>query len=48
MDSTRTKLPYHTPSLTLHGDMRELTAADPTTTNGDAGNAGWGSSPLGS
>jgi hypothetical protein len=50
MESPRpAKLSYHTPVLTLHGDMRDLTAASPVETGGpDAGGAGWGTSPLGS
>lgn len=49
MESPRSeKLSYHTPVLTVHGDMRELTAADPATTGGDSTSASWGASPLGS
>jgi hypothetical protein len=49
MEQDRTeKLSYHTPVLTLHGEMREITANSGSAGAGDNVNAGWGTSPLAS
>ena len=46
MDDQRSdKAPYHTPTLQLHGSIRDLTAADSSASNGDSLLAGWGSAP---
>jgi hypothetical protein len=42
------KLSYHTPVLTLHGEMREITANSGSAGAGDNISAAWGNSPVAS